>query len=54
MTQSVSAIVGCWVLIVRCWWLAIEVSRWLRPSFWGKRWGRGQHFSTCLKLWEKI
>ena len=54
MTQSVSAIVGCWVLIVRCWWLAIEVSRWLRPSLRGMGRGRGQHFSACLKLWEKI
>ena len=42
--QSVTAIVGCWVIDVRCWWLAIGVSRWSRPL------GRWAAISHVLSL----
>ena len=44
-SQSVTAKDGCWVIVVRCWWLAIGVSRWLRPSLLGRGRGRGHHLS---------
>ena len=47
MTQSVTAKDGCWVFNIGCWWLAIGVSRWSRPSLRGRGRGRGQFFSAC-------
>ena len=40
-SQSVTAKKGCWVIVVRCWWLAIGVSRWLRPFPSGEGKGEG-------------
>ena len=44
IAQNVTAIVGCWVIDVRCWWLAIGVSRWSRPF------GGGAAISHVLPL----
>ena len=59
-SQSVTAKEGCWVIVVRCWWLAIGVSRWLRPSLLGRGRGRGLYLYGplcvlffCVLLWEK-
>ena len=66
-SQSVTAKEGCWVIVVRCWWLAIGVSRWSLPSLRGRGRGRGQlgtgsgplSFWTlcvlfiCVNLWER-
>ena len=38
---------ACWMMVVRCWWLAIGVSRWSRPSLLGRGRGRGQYVSPC-------
>ena len=35
-SQSVSAKEGCWVMVVRCWWLATWASRRLLPSPFGE------------------
>ena len=40
-SQSVTAKEGCWVIVVRCWWLAIGVSRWSRPFPSGEGKGEG-------------
>ena len=53
ITQSVTAKDGCWVFNVGCWWLAIGVSRWSRPSLRGRRRGRGQFFSACSPCPQK-
>ena len=60
-SQSVTAKEGCWVIVVRCWWLAIGVSRWLRPSLLGRGRGRGLYLYgplcvlfICAFLWEKV
>ena len=57
--QSVTANEGCWMLAVRCWWLAIGVSRWSRPSLLGRGRGRGRYLYAplcvlfiCVNLWE--
>ena len=52
-SQSITAKEGCWVIVVRCWWLAIGVSRWLRPSLWGRGRGRGLFFSACSPCSQK-
>ena len=51
-SQSVTAKEGCWVIVVRCWWLAIGVSRWLRPSLLGRGRGRGL-FLTWVSRWSR-
>ena len=60
ISQNVIAKGGCWVMGVRCWWLAIGVSRWLRPSLLGRGRGRGLYLYGplcvlffCVLLWEK-
>ena len=52
-TQSVTAKDGCWVFNIGCWWLAIGVSRWSRPSLRGRGRGRGQLFSACSPCSQK-
>ena len=52
-TQSVTAKDGYWVFNIGCWWLAIGVSRWSRPSLRGRGRGRGQFFSACSPCSQK-
>ena len=40
-TQSITAKEGCWEIVVRCWWLAIGVSRWSLPFPSGEGKGEG-------------
>ena len=40
-SQSITAKEGCWEIVVRCWWLAIGVSRWSLPFPSGEGKGEG-------------
>ena len=54
ISQNLSAIVGCWVLIVRCWWLAITLCDICRrlPAFVGSPCSQ-KGFCSSVKICER-
>ena len=53
IAQSITAKDGCWVFNVGCWWLAIGVSRWSRPSLRGRGRGEGPVLLCLLSLFAE-